>query len=57
MRPELPPRKYYKFRMEQQISERETMVDTSDRFTNGHLNINLVDDAEWKLDLDLFMVV
>ena len=33
------------------------MVKTSDRFTDGQLNTNLVDDAEWKLDLDLFMVV
>ena len=33
------------------------MVDTRDRFTDGHLNIKLVDDAEWKLDLDLLMAV
>ena len=33
------------------------MVETSDRFTNGKLNTMLVDGAEWKLDLDLFMVV
>ena len=31
------------------------MVETSDRFTGGQLNTNLVDNAEWKLDLDLFM--
>ena len=33
------------------------MVETSDRFTDRHLNTKLVDDAEWKLELDLFMVV
>ena len=33
------------------------MVETSDRFTYGKINIKLVDDAEWKLDLDLLMVV
>ena len=33
------------------------MVKTSDRFTDGQLNTNLVDNAKWKLDLDLFMVV
>ena len=52
-----PPRNYYKFRMDQQISDQEPMVETSDRFTNGQLNTKIVDDAEWKLDLDLFMVV
>ena len=52
-----PPRKYYEFRTDHQISDREPMVETSDRFTNGQLNTKLVDDAKWKLDLDLFMVV
>ena len=33
------------------------MVETSDRFKNGQLNTKLVDNAEWKLDLDMFMVV
>ena len=33
------------------------MVKTSNQFTNGKLNIKLVDDAEWKLDLDIFRVV
>ena len=33
------------------------MVKTSDRFTNGQINTKLVDEAKWKLDLDLFMVV
>ena len=33
------------------------MVETSDRFTDGQLNIKLVDNANLKLDLDLFMVV
>ena len=33
------------------------MVETSDRFTDIQLNIKLVKDSEWKLDLDLFMVV
>ena len=33
------------------------MVKTSDRFTDGHLNTNIVDDAEWKLYLDMLMVV
>ena len=33
------------------------MVKTSDRFTDRQLNTKLVDNAEWKLDLDLFMVV
>ena len=32
------------------------MVETSDQFTDGQLNTKIVDDAEWKLDLDLFMV-
>ena len=57
MRPIRPPRRYYNFRTEHNISDREPMVDTRDRFTDGHLNIKLVDDAEWKLDLDLLMVV
>ena len=51
------PRKYYEFRTNQQISDQEPMVKTSDRFTNEHLNTKLVNDAKWKLDLDLFMVV
>ena len=51
------PRKYYEFRIDQQISGREPMVETSDQFTDGQLNTKLVDDAECKLDLDLFMVV
>ena len=54
--PVRPPRKYYKFLTDQQILDREPMVKTSDRFTDGQLNTNLVDDSEWKLDLDLFMV-
>ena len=33
------------------------MAKTSDRLTDGQLNTKLVDDAEWKLDLDLIMVV
>ena len=33
------------------------MVKTSDRFTYVQMNTKLVDDAERKLDLDLFMVV
>ena len=33
------------------------MIDTSDRFTDGQLNTKLVDDAKWKLDLDLLMVI
>ena len=33
------------------------MVETSDWFTNGRLNTKLVEKSEWKLDLDLFMVV
>ena len=33
------------------------MVKTSDRFTDGQLNTQLVDNAKWKLALDLFMVV
>ena len=33
------------------------MVKTSDRFTYRKLNTKLVDDAKWKLDLDLFMAV
>ena len=28
---------------------------TSDRFNNGQVNTKLVNDAEWKLDLDLFI--
>ena len=58
MQPVSPPRKYYEFHTDQQISDREPMVETSDRFTDGHLNTKLVDDTEWwKLDLDIFMVV
>ena len=33
------------------------MVETTDRFTDGQINTKLVDEAKWKLDLDLFMVV
>ena len=55
--PVRPTSKYYKFRMGQQISDRYPMVETSDRFTNGQLKTKLVDDAEWKLDLYLFMVL
>ena len=33
------------------------MVETSDRFTKGHLNTKLFDDTEWKLDLNLFVFV
>ena len=33
------------------------MVETSDRFTCGQLNNKLIDNAQWKLDLDLFIVV
>ena len=43
--PVRPPRKYYKFRTDQQISNREPMVKTSDWFTNGQLNTKLVDNA------------
>ena len=57
MRPVRPPRKYYKFWTEQKISDSEPMVETSDRFTDGQLKIKLVDDAKWKLDIVLFMVV
>ena len=52
-----PSRKYYKFRTDQQISDCASIVETSDRFTNGQLNTKILDDAKWKLDLDLFMVV
>ena len=52
-----PPRKYYKFRTEQQISDCEPMFKTRNRFTNRQINIKLVDNAKWKLDLDMFMVV
>ena len=55
--PVRPPRKYYEFRTDQLISDLEPMVETSDRFTDGQLNTKLVDDAEWKLDLDMFMVL
>ena len=51
-----PTRKYYEFRTDKKISDREPMVKTSDQFTDGQLNIKLVDDVEWKLDLYLFMV-
>ena len=57
MRPVRPPRNYYKFRTKQHISDREPMFETSDWFTDGQLNTKLVDDAEWKIDLELFMVV
>ena len=40
-----PPRKYYKFWTDQQISDREPMVETSDRFTNGQLNTKLFNNA------------
>ena len=33
--PVLPQRKYYKFRTDQQISDQEPMVETSDCFTYG----------------------
>ena len=33
------------------------MVKTSDRFTNVQLNTKLVNDAKWKPDLDMFMIV
>ena len=33
------------------------MVETSNRFTDRQFNIKLVDNAEWKLDLDLFMII
>ena len=33
------------------------MVETSNRFTNGQLNIKLVDNTEWKLYLYPFVVV
>ena len=33
------------------------MVKTIGRFADGQLNTKLVDDAEWRLDLDLFMVL
>ena len=57
LQPVCPPRKYYKFRTEQQISDREPMADTNDRFTDVQLKIKLGDGAKWRLDLDLFMVV
>ena len=56
MGPVCPPRNYYKFRTEQNISDCEPMVQTNDRFTDGQLNIKLVDNVEWKTNLDLFMV-
>ena len=52
-----PPRKYYKFWMEHHISDQETMVETSNQFTDGKMNIKLVDDTEWKFDLDMFIVI
>ena len=55
--PVRPPRKYYEFQIDHQISDQEPMVETSDRFTDGQLNTNLVDNSKWKLDLDLFMIV
>ena len=55
--PVRPPRKCYKFRTDQHISDQDPMVKTSDRFTNVQLNTKLVYNAEWKLDLDMFMVV
>ena len=33
------------------------MVETSDRFIVVQLNTKLVDNAEWKIDLDLFRVL
>ena len=33
------------------------MVETSNWFTNGQMNTKVIDNAEWILDLDLFMVV
>ena len=33
------------------------MVKTSDRFTDRQLNTKLVDNSEWKIDLDLFMII
>ena len=57
MRPVRPPRRYYKVRTEHQILDREPMVETSNRFTDGQFNIKLVENAEWKLDLDLFMII
>ena len=42
MQPICSPRKYYKFWTEQQISDCETMVDTSNGFNDGQLNIKLV---------------
>ena len=56
-KPVSPPRKYYKFRTDQQISDREPVFKISDRFTGRQLDTKLVDDAKWKVDLDLFMVV
>ena len=57
MHPVRPQRNYYEFLTDQKISDRETMVKTSDQFNYGQLNTKFVDDAEWKLDLDLFLVV
>ena len=50
--PVLPQRKYYKFRTDQQISDQEPMVETSDRFTKGHLNTKLFDDTVLNYFLD-----
>ena len=57
MQPVRPTRKYYNFWTEQQISNQDPMVETRDQFTDGQMNTKLFDDAEWQLDLDLFMVV
>ena len=45
-KPVRPPRKYYEFRMYQQILDQDPMVETSDRFTNGQLHTKLVEDAD-----------
>ena len=57
MHPVLTQSKYYAFHTDQNISDQEPMVKTSDRFTDVRLNTKFVDDTKWKLDLDLFMVV
>ena len=55
--PVRPPRKYYEFLDRPEDFGPIPMIETSDQFNNGQLNTKLVDDAEWKLDLDLLMVV
>ena len=57
IQPVNPPRKYYKFRTDQQISDQEAVVKTSDRLTNVQLNTKLEEKSKWKVDLDLFMIV